>query len=212
MNSDTLSLGAIIIVCNAIVMVISDEHFIQLPDEHICWDMTVFPYISPHFLALLLEFLPAGFPLYPELTTLVCGAVMCKTQKVTILPISDGGLKIFFIHALNRFFKRGISTDYLLDVSQRKRITAEEEMLLQSFNRCNDECKSYLIAKAGVLSVEGLSAVAAVESSKYFDNQGKSWPLMCCFIPGCAPGSYWPLPLQTSSLQNGLISIKTMQK
>ncbi len=71
-----------IIVCNAIVMVISDEHFIQLPDEHICRDMTVFPYISPHFLALLLGFLPAGFPLYPELTTLVCGSVMCKTQKV----------------------------------------------------------------------------------------------------------------------------------
>lgn len=69
-----------------------------------------------------------------------------------------------------------VSTDYLLDVSQRKRITPEEEMLLQSFNRCDDECKKYLLAKAGVLCVEGISAVAAAEYGKYVDEEKKFYP------------------------------------
>ncbi len=69
-----------------------------------------------------------------------------------------------------------VSTDYLLDVSQRKRLSTEEEMLLQSFEKCDHECRRYLVSKAGVLSVEGLSAVAAPEPSKYLDNQGKSLP------------------------------------
>lgn len=69
-----------------------------------------------------------------------------------------------------------VSTDYLLDVSRRKRITAEEESLLQSFNRCDDECKKYLLAKAGVLCVEGISAVAAGEYGKYADEEKKSYP------------------------------------
>lgn len=69
-----------------------------------------------------------------------------------------------------------VSTDYLLDISKRKRITAEEEMLLQTFNRCDDECKKYLLAKAGVLCVEGISAVAAGEYGKYVDEEKKSFP------------------------------------
>lgn len=69
-----------------------------------------------------------------------------------------------------------VSTDYLLDTSNRKRITAEEEMLLQLFNRCDDECKKYLIAKAGVLCVEGISAVAAGEYGKCVDEEKKSFP------------------------------------
>ncbi len=69
-----------------------------------------------------------------------------------------------------------VSTDYLLDTSKRKRITAEEEMLLQSFNRCDDECKKYLLAKAGVLCVEGISAVAAGEYGRYADEEKKSRP------------------------------------
>ena len=69
-----------------------------------------------------------------------------------------------------------VSTDYLLDVSQRKRITDEEELLLQSYNRCDDECKRYLLAKAGVLCVEGISAVAAAEYGKYADEEKKSYP------------------------------------
>lgn len=69
-----------------------------------------------------------------------------------------------------------VSTDYLLDISPRKRITAEEEMLLQTFNRCDDECKKYLLAKAGVLCVEGISAVAAGEYGKYIDEEKKSFP------------------------------------
>lgn len=67
-----------------------------------------------------------------------------------------------------------VSTDYLLDVSKRKRISPEEEMLLQSFNRCDDECKKYLLAKASVLCVEGISAVAATEYGRYIDEQKKS--------------------------------------
>lgn len=69
-----------------------------------------------------------------------------------------------------------VSTDYLLNISDKKRITAEEEMLLQSFNRCDDECKKYLLAKAGVLCVEGISAVAAGEYGKYVDEEKKSFP------------------------------------
>ena len=69
-----------------------------------------------------------------------------------------------------------VSTDYLLNVTNRKRISAEEEMLLQSFNRCDKECKKYLISKAGVLCVEGISAVAAGEYGKYVDDEKKSFP------------------------------------
>lgn len=69
-----------------------------------------------------------------------------------------------------------VSTDYLLNVTNRKRISAEEEMLLQSFNRCDKECKKYLISKAGVLCVEGISAVAAGEYGKYIDEEKKSFP------------------------------------
>lgn len=69
-----------------------------------------------------------------------------------------------------------VSADYLLDISKRKRITAEEEILLQTFNRCDDECKKYLLAKAGVLCVEGISAVAAGEYGKYVDEEKKSFP------------------------------------
>lgn len=69
-----------------------------------------------------------------------------------------------------------VSTDYLLDTSTRKRITAEEEMLLQTFNRCDDESKKYLLAKAGVLCVEGISAVAAGEYGRYADEEKKSRP------------------------------------
>lgn len=66
-----------------------------------------------------------------------------------------------------------VSTDYLLDISKRKHISAEEEMLLQSFNRCDKECKKYLISEAGVLCVEGISAVAAGEYGKYVDEEKK---------------------------------------
>lgn len=69
-----------------------------------------------------------------------------------------------------------VSVDYLLNISKRKRITAEEETLLQKFNRCDDECKQYLLAKAGVLCVEGISAVAAGEYGKYVDDEKKSFP------------------------------------
>ena len=69
-----------------------------------------------------------------------------------------------------------VSTDYLLNITKRKCISTEEEMLLQSFNRCDKECKKYLISKAGVLCVEGISAVAAGEYGKYADDEKKSFP------------------------------------
>jgi len=69
-----------------------------------------------------------------------------------------------------------VSADYLLNISHRKRISQEEDSLLQLFNRCDDECKKYLLAKAGVLCVEGISAVAAGEYGKYVDEEKKSFP------------------------------------
>ena len=69
-----------------------------------------------------------------------------------------------------------VSTDYLLNITKRKCISTEEEMLLQSFSRCDKECKKYLISKAGVLCVEGISAVAAGEYGKYVDDETKSFP------------------------------------
>lgn len=68
-----------------------------------------------------------------------------------------------------------ISVDYLLNISKRKKITVDEEMLLQKFERCDDECKQYLLAKAGVLCVEGISAVATGEYGKYLDKEKKSF-------------------------------------
>ena len=69
-----------------------------------------------------------------------------------------------------------VSADYLLNMSHRKRISEDEDSLLQLFNRCDDECKKYLLAKAGVLCVEGISAVAAGEYGKYVDEEKKSFP------------------------------------
>ena len=59
----------------------------------------------------------------------------------------------------------GVSSDYLLGLSGQKCASPEEEKLLQYFRRCDDECKNYLTAKAGVLCVEGISA-AMPESKK----------------------------------------------
>lgn len=46
-----------------------------------------------------------------------------------------------------------------------RQISSDEEALLQAFERCSEECQKYLIAKANVLSVEGISAVATSEYS-----------------------------------------------
>ena len=54
---------------------------------------------------------------------------------------------------------------------EEKRLSSDEESLLQLFNKCDDQCKNYLIAKAGVLCVEGISAVAAGEYGKYADEE-----------------------------------------
>lgn len=69
-----------------------------------------------------------------------------------------------------------VSIDYLLGISSRKCITTEEELLLQAFNLCNNECKKYLLAKADVLCVEGINAVASDEYGKYSDSEKKLFP------------------------------------
>ncbi|MDE6686258.1 MAG: helix-turn-helix transcriptional regulator, partial [Lachnospiraceae bacterium] len=69
-----------------------------------------------------------------------------------------------------------VSLDYIFDKSQRKQISSDGESLLQAFDQCNEECQQYLIAKAQVLSVEGISAVAAGEYGKYIDEEKKSHP------------------------------------
>ncbi len=68
----------------------------------------------------------------------------------------------------------GVSIDWLLDNSQRMRITPVEELLLTAFEKCDKESQQYLIAEAGVLSVEGISAVAAAEYGRYLDS-GKTY-------------------------------------
>lgn len=70
----------------------------------------------------------------------------------------------------------GTSIDYLLDNSQRDRLSTQEELMLSLFDSCDDKCKEYLIAKAGVLSVEGLSAIAGAEAGHYIDTGKKSSP------------------------------------
>ena len=67
-----------------------------------------------------------------------------------------------------------------LDTSESphdQHLSPNERTLLQAFDRCSEECKQYLIAKAHVLSVEGISAVAAGEYGKYIDEEKKSHPL-----------------------------------
>ncbi len=66
-----------------------------------------------------------------------------------------------------------VSTDYLLNVSKIKHISEDEEILLQSYNRCDDDCKKYLLAKANVLCIEGISAIT--ECRKYIDEEKKSF-------------------------------------
>lgn len=86
--------------------------------------------------------------------------------------------------AMSKIF--GVSVDYLLGIdhpenmsvldlqSDADQLTPKEKSLLQAFNQCSDECQNYLIAKAQVLSVEGISAVASSEYEKYIDQEKKS--------------------------------------
>lgn len=69
-----------------------------------------------------------------------------------------------------------ISVDYLLDLPEHKSLNPDEESLLQLFNQCDSKCKEYLLAKAKVLCVEGISSVAAGEYGKYIDDEKKSYP------------------------------------
>ncbi len=74
-----------------------------------------------------------------------------------------------------------VSVDYLLGIDQEfegnnDKLTAEEELLLQLFNGCDEECQNYLLAKAEVLCIEGISAVTANDNQKYIDQGKKSYP------------------------------------
>ena len=80
-----------------------------------------------------------------------------------------------------------VTVDYLLGIDHPEdinnltlqedtnQLTPDEESLLQAYKRCSEECQRYLIAKAQVLSVEGISAVT--EHGKYIDQEKKSHPL-----------------------------------
>lgn len=61
-------------------------------------------------------------------------------------------------------------------INKNQQFSTDEESLLQAFAQCSDECRQYLIAKAHVLSVEGISAVAGNEYGKYIDEEKKSHP------------------------------------
>lgn len=97
-----------------------------------------------------------------------------KYEAGTVEPSLETLLKI------SKYF--GVPTDYLLgneiagsDYITPEALSLDEESLLQAFKRCNEECQQYLIAKAQVLSVEGISAVT--EYGKYVDLEKKSHPL-----------------------------------
>lgn len=75
---------------------------------------------------------------------------------------------------LSEFFE--VSIDYLLDVSRRKSISADEENLLHYYNMMNDECKKLLSSEAYLLYVKGISGVAAPEYGKYLDEEKKLYP------------------------------------
>lgn len=60
-----------------------------------------------------------------------------------------------------------VTIDYLLDNSQRKRLSKDEELLLMYFSECSEECKAYLISEAHVLSFKGHPAVAAEDPGLY---------------------------------------------
>ncbi len=75
-----------------------------------------------------------------------------------------------------------VPTDYLLgneiagdDYVTPESLSPDEKYLLSAFSQCSEECQRYLIAKAQVLSVEGISAVT--EYRKYIDEGKKSHPL-----------------------------------
>ena len=81
-----------------------------------------------------------------------------------------------------------VTVDYLLGIDHseianlniqenNKQLSPDEETLLQAFNQCSEECKQYLIAKAQVLAIEGISAVATGEYGRYVDPEKKSHPL-----------------------------------
>lgn len=114
-----------------------------------------------------------------------------QRELASLLSVSNGAVGMWetgkrqpdlnTVVKIANFF--GVSVDYLLGIDQfkerehkKEKNTTEEELLLQSFNRCDDECKKYLLAKAGVLCVEGISAVATREYGKYVDQGKKSYP------------------------------------
>lgn len=53
----------------------------------------------------------------------------------------------------------GLSLDFLFGRTERRNLSQDEEDLLDNFEKCSNECKKYLISKAGVLAVEGLIAI-----------------------------------------------------
>ncbi len=121
---------------------------------------------------------------------------LTQRDLASLLNVSNGAVGMWetgkrqpdlnMLIVIAKFFN--VSVDYLLglDLAAEKanlnipgnsrQLSPDEEALLQAFDRCSEECQQYLIAKAQVLSIEGISAVAAGEYGKYIDPKKKSHP------------------------------------
>lgn len=122
---------------------------------------------------------------------------LTQRDLASLLNVSNGAVGMWEIGqrqpdlnmliVIAKFFN--VSTDYLLgiDHSEKKnnlilqtdsiQLSPNQKSLLRAFDQCNEECQQYLIAKAHVLAVEGISAVATGEYGKYVDEGKKSSPL-----------------------------------
>ncbi|MGN0327248.1 MAG: helix-turn-helix transcriptional regulator [Lachnospiraceae bacterium] len=122
---------------------------------------------------------------------------LTQRDLASLLNVSNGAVGMWetgkrqpdlnMILNIAKFFD--VSVDYLLGIEHSKEInnlnfqidgrqlSPDEESLLQAFNQCSEECRQYLIAKAQVLAIEGLSAATTEEYGKYIDQEKKYHPL-----------------------------------
>lgn len=69
-----------------------------------------------------------------------------------------------------------MNTPHMPEITQlnkNQQLSPDEKSLLQAFDRCSKDCQQYLIAKAQVLAIKGISTDTVKEDKKYM-NQGKN--------------------------------------
>lgn len=59
-----------------------------------------------------------------------------------------------------------VTTDYLLGRSPVKRLALDEDDLLKTYRKCNDDSKRYILSKAIVLSVDGIPGSTVSDPSR----------------------------------------------